>query len=70
MNAAPPSGLTWPEFERRLSAFEMRNNTLRITQVYFDGEDAPEHFAGTWSECGISHGVPAVRLSTGETIEI
>lgn len=68
--AASRAQRTWPEFDRDLYAWELANTTLRATQIYFDGDGAPEHFSGTYSECGVSHGAPGLRLSTGEIIEI
>lgn len=69
-DAPQRSTLSWAEFDRRLYAWELANTTLRATQIYFDGDGAPEHFTGTYSECGVSHGAPGLRLSTGEIIEI
>jgi hypothetical protein len=43
---------------------------LRITRIFFDGADAPLHYTGCFSECDLSHGKPAIRLSSGEVVEI
>lgn len=68
MDAKPV--VTWAELDKRIYAWELANNTKRITRVFFDGVDAPVHFTGLMSECDLSHGAPAIRLSTGEIIEI
>lgn len=68
MDAKPV--VTWAEFDKRIYAWELENKEKRITRVFFDGADSPMHFAGLMSECDLSHGKPAIRLSTGEIIEI
>lgn len=62
--------VTWAEFDRRIYAWELANKDKRITRIFFDGEDAPSEFQGVMSDCGLSHGTPAIRLSTGEILEI
>ena len=62
--------LSWAEFDKRIYAWELANKDKRITRIFFDGTDAPAHFDGVMSECDFSHGAPAIRLSTGEILEI
>ena len=62
--------ITWAEFDKKIYAWELAHRDKRITRIFFDGEGAPEHFQGVMSECGLSHGIPSIRLSTGEILEI
>jgi hypothetical protein len=62
--------MTWAEFDKKLYKWEFDNQNLRITRIFFDGEDAPLHYTGCFSECDLSHGKPAIRLSSGEVVEI
>lgn len=62
--------VTWAEFDKRIYAWELANKDKRITRVFFDGEGAPLHFVGVMSECDTSFGKPAIRLSSGQILEI
>lgn len=62
--------MTWAEFDKKLYKWEFDNKDLRITRIYFDGEDAPTHYTGCYSECDLSHGKPSIMLSSGQVIEI
>lgn len=61
---------TWAEIDKAVYAYEHANPTRRITRIFFDGDDAPEHYVGMKSECDVEHGAPAIRLSSGDIIEI
>lgn len=61
--------MTWAEFDARVYRWEAENMEKRVTRVFFDGE-CPAEYNGKMSECGVSHGAPSIRLSTGEIIEI
>jgi hypothetical protein len=62
--------LSWAEFDKKLYKWEFDNPNLRITRIFFDGADAPLHYTGCFSECDLSHGKSAIRLSSGEVIKI
>ena len=62
--------ITWAEFDKKIYAWELAHRDKRITRIFFDGEGAPEHFQGVMSECGLSHGKPSIRLSSGDILEI
>ena len=61
--------MTWAAMDKFVYKYEYDNPAARVTRLYFDGE-CPDHYVGLNSECGVSHGKPALRLSTGEIIEI
>ncbi len=62
--------MTWAEFDKKLYAWEYENKDMRITKIFFDGEDSPIHYTGCYSECDLSYGKPSIMLSTGEVKEI
>ena len=61
--------MTWADFDKRVYKYEFDHPSARVTRLFFDGE-CPDHYVGLYSECGVSHGKPALRLSTGDIIEI
>ena len=61
--------MTWEAFDKRIYKWEYDNPAKRVTRIYFEGE-CPDHYVGLNSECNVSHGKPAIRLSSGEIIEI
>ena len=62
--------MTWAEFDKLIYKWEWDNKSSRITLLYFDGDDAPVHYSGCYSECDVAYGKPGYRLSTGEIVEI
>lgn len=61
--------MTWAELDKLVYKYECDHPAHRITRIYFDGDNAPEHYVGRSSECGLSHGAPGVRLSSGEIVQ-
>lgn len=60
--------MTWLELDKLVYKYEHSHPTHRVTRIFFDGLDAPEMYSGIYSECGLSHGKPGIRLSSGEMV--